>query len=220
MSQSDIPAAKAQEALTSSERMAGQLAFLREIDKVKEIFRLTYLLDATRRENDAEHSWELALMAMVLSEYGPEGLDLSRVIKMVLLHDVVEIDPGDVSVYDLQARQAKQAEEQACANRVFGLLPEDQGSALRALWEEFEARRSPEARFAKALDRLQPLLHNYLTRGKAWQEHGTKLSDVLGVNRQSISQGSEPLWAFAESMIRDAARRGFLAEDTPDERVD
>jgi putative hydrolase of HD superfamily len=200
--------------------MAGQLAFLREVDKVKQIFRLTYLLDASRRENDAEHSWELALMAMVLSQYAPQGLDVSRVIRMVLLHDVVEIDPGDVSVYDLQARKDKQAEEQACARRVFGLLPEDQGRDLRALWEEFEARRSPEARFAKALDRLQPLLHNYLTRGKAWQEHGTKLSDVLGVNRETISQGSPPLWAFAESMIRDAVKRGFLADDTPGAQAD
>lgn len=220
MSKADIPASEAQEALAPARRMADQLAFLREIDKVKQIFRLTYLLDASRRENDSEHSWELALMAMVLSEYGPEGLDVSRVLRMVLLHDVVEIDPGDVSVYDLQARKAKQAEEQACAERVFGLLPEDQGREFRALWEEFEARRSPEARFAKALDRLQPLLHNYLTRGKAWQEHGTKLSDVLGVNRRTISQGSEPLWAFAESMIRDAAKRGFLTDDTPDVRAD
>jgi putative hydrolases of HD superfamily len=194
----------------ATDRLPGQLAFLREIDKIKGVFRLTYLLDASRRENDAEHSWELALMAMVLAEYGPEGMDLTRVVKMVLIHDLVEIDAGDVSVYDTQARQAKQTQEAACAERLFSMLPEDQGGEFRRLWEEFEARKSPEARFAKAMDRLQPLLHNCLTRGKAWREHGTDVSDVLRINRQVISEASEPLWSFANAMITQAVQQGYL----------
>lgn len=200
----------------ATDRLPGQLAFLREIDKVKSVFRLTYLLDASRRENDAEHSWELALLAMVLAEYGPAGMDLTRVIKMVLIHDLVEIDAGDVSVYDVQARRAKQAQEIACAERLFSMLPADQGGEFRSLWEEFEARKSPEARFAKAMDRLQPLLHNYLTQGKAWREHGTAVSDVLRINREVISEASEQLWSFAQAMIAQAVEQGYLRDDTPE----
>jgi putative hydrolase of HD superfamily len=197
----------------ASPRLRDQLAFLREIDRIKGIFRLTYLLDASRRENDAEHSWELAMMALVLAEYGPEGLDVPTVLTMVLLHDVVEIDAGDVSVYDTEARKAKANLERECAKRVFGLLPGDQGRAMRELWEQFEGRATPEARFAKALDRLQPLLHNYLTAGKAWREHGTDIRDVLRVNQPAIRGASKKLWSLAEALIRDAARRGFLAGD-------
>jgi putative hydrolase of HD superfamily len=191
-------------------RLARQMDFIREIDKLKCVFRRTLLMDGSRYENDAEHSWHLAVMAVLLKEYANEpDLDLERVIKLVLVHDLVEIDAGDTYCYDEAGHHDKAAREQAAANRIFALLPEDQGAGLRVLWEEFEARETPEARFAAALDRVQPLLHNYFTGGQIWAKHGIGSGKVRERN-QHVEEGSRELWHYAESLIRDAVKQGFL----------
>src|SRR5262249_50705513 len=148
-----------------SDRLARQIAFIIEIDKAKQVLRQTLLMDGSRLENDAEHSWHLAVMALLLAEYAGEAVDLLRVLKMVLIHDLVEIDAGDTFVYDVEALATRREREERAADRIFGLLPADVEEEFRALWEEFEAQATPEARFAAALDRLQPLLHNYHTGG-------------------------------------------------------
>lgn len=192
-------------------RLADQVAFLLEIDKLKQVYRQTYLLDASRKENDAEHSWHLAVMALLLQEYTLQELDLLKVLKMVILHDLVEIDAGDSFCYDDEANCSKAAREERAADRLFSLLPGDQGREFRRLWEEFEVRESPEARYAAALDRLQPLLHNYHTRGKSWREHGVTRDQVLQRNGH-IEEGSPALWAYAARLIQDAVDKGYLTE--------
>ena len=151
----------------NQERIRQQIVFICEIDKVKQIMRRTLLMDSSRRENDAEHSWHLAMMALLLAEYSDEPVDVARVIKMVLIHDLVEIDAGATFLYasDRNAADTRAAEE-AAAERIFGLLPFDQGTELKELWQEFEAKQTTDARFAGALDRLQPLLHNYRWEGR------------------------------------------------------
>jgi len=192
-------------------RLAEQIRFVVEIDKLKSVFRRTYLMDRSRRENDAEHSWHLAVMAILLSEYAAErDIDVLRVVKMVLLHDLVEIDAGDTFCYDEAAHADKPRREQAAADRIFPLLPADQGTDLRALWDEFEARQTPDARFAAALDRLQPLLHNYHTEGAAWREHGVTADRVFARNRH-MAEGAPKLWEYAAGFIRDAVEKGYLA---------
>ncbi len=195
-------------------RLAAQLAFVREIDRVKGIFRQTLLTDRSRRENDAEHSWHIAVMAVILREYADASLDLQRVITMLLVHDLVEIDCGDVFCYDTEGMIGKHEREAQAADRIFGLLPPDLGVSLRALWEEFEARATPESRYANALDRLQPMLHNYLTEGGAWREHGVTADRVLRRNR-IIADGAPVLWRFAKDMVADAVSKGYL-EPGPD----
>ena len=193
-------------------RLKQQMAFIIEIDKLKNIFRQTLLMNGERRENDAEHSWHLAMMAMILAEYASDSsLDLSKVIRMVLIHDIVEIDAGDTFIYDLEAAKTKAAKEKAAADRIFGLLPEDQQKEFRLLWDEFEAKETSEAKFAGSLDRLHPLLHNYQTQGAAWKKHGITSDRVLKHNKQ-ISKGSEELWDYAEELIRESVRKGFLKE--------
>jgi len=195
----------------AEERLARQIDFLREIDKIKGVFRQTWLLDGSRKENDAEHSWHLATMAMLLAEYAAEpGIDLARVVRMVLVHDLVEIDAGDTFAYDEVGERDKAAREQAAADRIFAILPPDQAAEVRALWDEFEARRTGEARFAAALDRLQPLLHNYCTQGAAWREHGVTAGQVLARNRH-MAEGAPKLWRYAERLIHNAVRKGYLA---------
>lgn len=152
-----------------AKRLTQQISFILEIDQLKQIYRQNLILDGSRRENDAEHSWHLAMMAVVLQEYASEPVDLSRVLQMVLLHDIVEIDAGDTFCYDVQAGLDKHEREQKAAKRIFGLLPSDQGEELKNLWLEFEAGESPEARFAAVLDRLQPFLNNYHTEGGTWR---------------------------------------------------
>jgi len=192
------------------DRLASQIRFLMEIDKLKSIVRQTWLLDQSRRENDAEHSWHLAVMAVLLGEYAVEqGLNLSRVIRMALVHDLVEIDAGDTYCYDEAGHIDKPDREQRAADRIFALLPDDQGRELRELWDEFEARRTPEARFAAAMDRLQPLLHNVHTDCRTWRDHGTTAAQVVGRCRL-IADGSPTLWDYAEGLIRDAVERGCL----------
>ena len=192
-------------------RLERQLWFLLEIDQLKGVLRRTTLLDRSRQENSAEHSWHLGMMAVILAEHaGQPGIDLVRVIKMVLVHDVVEVDAGDTFVYDEEANRDKEEREQRAAERLFGLLPEDQGSELWALWEEFEARRSPEARFAAALDRLQPVLLNVHTQGSSWRRNGIRSHQVLERNRL-INDGSPPLWEHVRRLIDEAVAEGWLA---------
>jgi len=194
-------------------RLARQLDFIIEIDKLKHVFRQTLLMDASRLENDAEHSWHLAAMAVLLHEYAAEkGIDLPRVVAMVLVHDLVEIDAGDTYCYDEAGNRDKAEREQAAADRIFAILPPDQAAAVRGLWEEFEAMATPESRFAAALDRLQPLLHNFRTQGAQWRKHGVNAGQVLERN-QRMHDGAPELWAYAEAMIRDAVARGYLAPD-------
>jgi len=193
------------------ERFEQQLAFLKEVDKVKGIFRRTRLLDDSRYENDAEHAWHLALMAMVLSEYANgSDVDVSRVIRMVLLHDLVEIDAGDTIVYDTQGRAAAAERETRAADRIFGLLPADQRDEFRALWDEFEARQTPESRFAAAIDRLEPLLQNAATEGHAWIENGITRTQVEQANRH-IGDGSRDLWDFVQQLFGECDRKGYFA---------
>ncbi len=195
--------------IETSERLQAQLAFIREIDRVKGVFRQTVLMDRSRKENDAEHSWHIALMAVVLQEYAPQGLDVLRTIRMLLIHDLVEIDCGDTFCYDTAGMVGKHEREAQAADRVFGLLPDDQAAEMKALWLEFEDRQSPESRYANALDRLQPMLHNYVTEGGAWREHGVTADRVLRRNR-IIADGAPELWQWARAMIADAVDRGYL----------
>jgi putative hydrolase of HD superfamily len=187
-----------------------QLRFILEADQLKSVLRRSTLNDGSRRENSAEHSWHLALMAVVLGEHAPPGTDLGKVSTMVVLHDLVEIDAGDLYVYADEAAQRRQAvAERAAADRLYGLLPPEQGSVLRALWDEFEQRITPEARFARALDRLQPLIANYAAGGKTWQANGITADQVLERVRL-IEDGSAELGQYARNLVSDAVRRGIL----------
>ncbi len=195
-------------------RLKRQLEFVLEIDKLKSIYRRTYLLDTSRRENSAEHCWHLALMAMLLAEHSNVPVDVIKVLKMVLIHDIVEIDAGDVYVYDEAAAQGKYERETAAADRIFGLLPEDQALEFRQLWEEFEAAQTKEALFAGSLDRLMPMLHNFHTHGKSWQEHGIT-SDRVEKRNCRMRLGSEILWDHARGLIDRAVEEGFLQPASP-----
>jgi putative hydrolase of HD superfamily len=189
-----------------------QIEFIVEIDKLKTIVRQTLLVDGSRQEDSAEHSWHMAVMALVLSEHSRDrSIDLFRVLKMILVHDIVEIDAGDAYCYDEKANEGKVEREEVAAERIFGLLPEDQAGEFRTLWEEFESRKTPEARFAAALDRLQPLLNNYRTHGRMWLKHGVRKEKVIARN-QSMEEGAPALWEVAAEMIRDAVEKGWIAE--------
>jgi putative hydrolase of HD superfamily len=192
-------------------RLAQQLKFVMEIDKLKNIYRQNLIADASRQENDAEHSWHLAVLAVLLAEYVPEPVDLLKVMKMVLLHDVVEIDAGDVFCYDPEAAVGKEEREIKAAERIYGLLPADQGRELRELWEEFEARATPEAKFAACLDRLQPLLLNFHTEGGTWRIHGVPAAKVRQ-RMEPIAQISPALGEAVEQLLQEAIARGILQE--------
>ena len=195
------------------DRLQRQIAFLIEADKVKTILRRNRVIaDPARRENDAEHMYHFALMAMVLAEYADAPVDTLRVLKMIMIHDLVEIDAGDTFVYDLAAQAGKREREELAADRIFGLLPPDQASEMRTLWEEFESEQTPEARFAASLDRLQPLLSNYYTQGGAWKEHGVGFDRVVARNSK-IARGSAPLWNYAHGLLDDALAKGDLLRD-------
>jgi putative hydrolase of HD superfamily len=195
----------------AAERIARQIEFIAEVDKLKEIFRQTVNLQSRRAENDAEHSWALCLCVIVLAEHANEPrLNVLRVLKMVIIHDLVEIDAGDTFAYDT-ARMAGQHEREAlAADRIFGLLPPDQAREFRALWDEFEERTTPEAKFASAVDRFQPMLLNCRTDGSAWQRHGVTQDRVLARNAH-IKEGSAALWEYAEQMVQRAVDAGHLA---------
>jgi putative hydrolase of HD superfamily len=195
--------------MTNDERFAKQLRFIVEIDKLKRVLRRTLLTDQSRRENSAEHSWHIALMAPILAEYAAEEIDVLRVMKMLLVHDLVEIDAGDTFAYDAAGHLDKEARERAAADRVFVLLPEDQASELRSLWNEFEESESPEARFALALDRLQPLLQNVHADGGTWRSHGVTREQVL--ERMSpIQQTSVFLWEYAVEAVETVWVKGMV----------
>jgi putative hydrolase of HD superfamily len=195
----------------SEGRLRQQIEFVLEIDKLKCVLRQSYLLCADRRENSAEHCWHTAVMALVLAEHAREPVNVLRAACMLLLHDIVEIDAGDTYCYDKEASRDKDERERAAADRIFGLLPVEQVGELRKLWEEFEAGLSRESKFARALDRLMPLLHNYHTQGRSWKEHGITARQVLEHNAQ-VSQGSEALWQFVQELVADAVKKGYLAE--------
>lgn len=195
----------------TSERLAKQIEFIAEMDKLKGVLRQTLLTDRSRRENSAEHSWHLALLAMVFSEYAKEPVDLFRVLKMLLVHDLVEIDAGDTYCYDEAGNKGKADRENLAADRIFGLLPEGQGEEFRALWEEFEARNTPEAKFAAALDRFQPLLNNHRTGGLMWQKHGIR-KDQVYLRNSPMNDGAPDLWEYAEGMIKEGIVNGWLRE--------
>lgn len=189
-----------------------QMRFIVEIDKAKSVFRQTVLMDSSRNENDAEHSWHLAVMAMVLLEQAKgQRLDELKIIKMALLHDLVEIDAGDTFCYDEVGAMDKAEREKKAAERIYALLPEGQGREFKALWEEFEARNTPEARFTAALDRLQPILHNYYTNGHSWIKYGIKKEQVMQRIRL-IAESSETLWEYAKGIIEDSVKKGLLLE--------
>ena len=192
-----------------SDRFEKQIRFVVEMDKLKYVLRQTILTDHSRQETSAEHSWHLGVMALVLSEYAEAGVDLFRVLKMVLVHDLVEIDAGDTYCYDRVETQDQAAREKKAADRLFGLLPENQAGELRGLWEEFEARKTPEARFAAALDRLQPILQNYHTQGEMWKKNSISSRQVV-MRNQPIEDGSPLLWDYVVHLLDDAVKKGML----------
>ena len=192
-----------------------QIRFVIETDRLKTVTRQSRITDGSRRENSAEHSWHLAVMALALAGHAPPGTDLGRVLAMLVLHDVVEIDAGDLFLYSDSAAQARQGEaERAAADRIFALLPAPQAERVRALWDEFEERRTPEARFARALDRLQPMLLNMRTAGGTWVAHGVTLEQVLA-KVELIEDGSASLGRYAREMIAAAVAQGFLKPAVP-----
>jgi putative hydrolase of HD superfamily len=190
-------------------RLAAQFRFLMEADRLKTVIRGNRIADGSRRENTAEHSWHLALFAMVLSEHALETVDVWRVVQMLLLHDLVEIEAGDTPLYDAAGAVGQAEREQAAADILFGLLPPDQGPALRAIWDEFEAAETPDARFAKACDRLQPILLNHVVGGGTWTDYDfDEIRERALTSR--IAQGSPTLWAAAETVFADAVANGWL----------
>ncbi len=193
----------------SESRLREQMQFVVEADKLKSIFRRNRLLHGERHENDAEHSWHLALMALVLSEHAEPPVDMLRVIKMVLIHDLVEIDAGDTFGYDEAALLSQRQRERLAADRVFGLLPEDMNHDLRAVWDEFEAKQTPEAKFAGALDRMGGVLPSYYNEGGCWRDASVTMERVKARNG-IIAAGSPALWSYAEGLIDDAVQKGFV----------
>jgi putative hydrolases of HD superfamily len=191
------------------ERLLKQIDFIKEIDKVKYIQRKTRLFNSDRNENDAEHSWHLALMAIVLAEHSNEPIDIFKVIKMVLIHDIVEIDAGDTFIYDTKKSHSNTNEERLAANRIFGLLPKEQANELIAIWEEFEAGETNEAKFAKTMDRLEPLLQNTSNNGGTWNEFGVDYNKVYE-KKKIIKDGSNTIWNYAEELINDSVEKGIL----------
>lgn len=195
----------------NSRRLNKQVDFLVEIDKLKNIYRRSFLINGKKNENSAEHSWHVAMMSILLIDYSEENTDQLRVLKMLLIHDIVEIDAGDTFCYDETAALDKESREKSAADRLFNILPPDQAVELRELWNEFEAGITPEAKFASALDRLMPILHNYFTEGKGWKKHGIKKHQVISRNRD-IRKGSDVLWKYARSIIDESVKLGYLAE--------
>ncbi len=195
--------------LDMNERLSGQIKFMLELDKMKNLYRQTYVLHEDRKENDAEHSWHLAVMAFLLAEYADKPVDVTKVMKMVLVHDVVEIDAGDTYCYDEEGYKSKADREEKAARRIFGMLPEDQEKEFYDLWREFEDCETSDAKFAAVLDRLQPLLLNYTRNGISWQEHGIFMDQVMQRNSR-VSESSEAIAQLISGIINDAAEQGYL----------
>jgi putative hydrolases of HD superfamily len=195
--------------VTPGERLGAQLDFLLAVDALKQVERRTRIVGGGRQENTAEHSWHLALFALVLAEHCDEPVDLGRVLAMAVVHDLVEVDAGDTFAYDVAGEAAKVEREQAAADRIFGLLPPEQGAQLRALWEEYERGDTADARFAMAVDRLQPMLLNHADDGRTWHEHGITADRVLARNA-AIGRSSAALWDAAQARVADAVARGLI----------
>ncbi len=194
-------------------RLSRQFEFILEADREKSILRRTLKSDGETRENDAEHAWHMALMCILLSEYSNEEIDVLRTISMVLIHDIVEIDAGDTYAYDAQGALTQRDREEKAAARLYGILPPDQGEKLRALWEEFEEGKTPEAKFARTLDRVQPLMLNSATGGKTWAQNGIKLSQVLNRNK-STADGSAVLWDYSyNNFIKPNVEKGRIIDE-------
>ncbi len=195
-----------------TERLEQQLQFLLEIDGEKRVTRQNYNADGERYENDAEHAWHMAVAAILLAEYANEPIDLLHTVKMILLHDVVEVDAGDTYAYDEEGKKTQEARERAAAERIYGLLPEDQRDELAALWEEFEAQQTPEARFARTMDNFQPMMLNAASDGKSWAEHGVRIEQVLERN-ENTPRGSAELWEYAkENWLMPNVEKGNIQE--------
>ena len=194
------------------ERLQKQLDFILEIDKMKEILRQNYLADGSARENDADHSWHLAMMALVLSEYSNEKVDVTRVVPMVLTHDLVEIDAGDTYAYDEAGALTKEKREKAAADRIFGILPKEQGTWMRGLWDEFEACNTPESKFAHVLDNSLPLFLNHAAGGISWKEHKVKRSQIYKRNRIT-GDGSAKIWEYMQELIQENINKGNIIDD-------
>lgn len=192
-----------------NERLKSQLDFILEIDKLKQIYRQTYVSDATRKENDTEHSWHLAMMCVLLSEYANEDIDVLKTMTMVLIHDIVEIDAGDTYAYDNKGNSTKEERELKAADRLFNILPKDQADYFRKLWDEFEAYETAEAKFARTLDNMQPMMLNDATGGKAWREHGVHIDQCMGRNKKT-HEGSEKLWEVCKEMLEKNVKKGNI----------
>ncbi len=192
-----------------TENLLKQIEFIKEIDKLKYIQRRTKLFNSDRHENDAEHSWHLAMMAIVLSDYSNTNIDILKVIKMVLIHDIVEIDAGDTFIYDQNKSHNNTEEELKAAERIFGLLPEKQATEFIEIWKEFEDGITDEAKFAKSMDRLEPLLQNTSNNGGTWKEFGVKYQTVYH-KKEVIKKGATELWDYAEQLIEDSVKKGIL----------
>ncbi|MFC7304173.1 HD family hydrolase [Streptomyces monticola] len=196
------------------ERMRRQFTFLVEVDQLKSILRQSPLVSAERRENDAEHSWHLAMMVLLLAEYSDEPIDIGHTVQLVLIHDLIEIYAGDTPLYDSAAGVDQREREVEAADELFALLPEDQALRVRALWDEFEERRTPEARFAKAMDRLQPLLLNWMAREGTWKTPGVTADDVRA-RKALIGDASSVLWEAGRQLIDEGERRGWSGSGGP-----
>lgn len=193
-------------------RLIDQIKFIVEVDKAKEIMRRTYVTNSERFENDAEHSWHLALMAPLLKEYIKEDVNIERVINMVIIHDLVEIDAGDTFCYDKEGNLTKREREVKAADRIFNILPKDQAKIIYDLWNEFEEMKTIESRYAACLDRIQPILNNIATGGRAWKENNTTKSMVLG-RMSVIKETSEELWELILAIINEGVKIGALKDE-------
>ena len=195
------------------DRLQKQMEFIVEVDKVKKIMRQTYLSDASRKEDDAEHSWHLALMAVLLKEYSNEEVDLTKVIPMVLIHDLVEIDAGDTYAYDEEGQKTQHERESRAADRIYSLLPEDQKKKLRDIWEEFEEGETAEAKFAHTMDNIQPAMLNAANGGVAWKERGISMSQIMKRNAHT-AEGSQKLWDYSyENFFQKNIDAGNIRDD-------
>ena len=193
------------------DRLRKQMDFILEVDKLKKIGRQTYLSDASRKENDSEHSWHLALMAVLLSEHSNREIDVLKAVTMVLIHDIVEIDAGDTYAYDTAGNTTKREREVAAADRIFNLLPSDQAEYFRELWEEFEEGASAEAQFAITLDKTQPVMLNSASGGKSWREHEVCRSQIMKRN-ENTHKGSEAMWEYVDGIIKDNIDKGNIID--------
>jgi len=191
------------------DHLSKQISFIKEIDKIKYIQRKTKLFNSDRCENDAEHSWHLAMMTIVLAEHSDTPIDVLKVLKMVLIHDIVEIDAGDIFMYDTQKSHTNTENERMAAIRIFGLLPTEQGDELIAIWEEFETGVTNEAKFAKSMDRFEPLLQNVSNNGGTWKEFDVDFSKVVE-KKKVIKEGSSTLWKYAENLLNESVDKGIL----------